>query len=870
MHLHVTFVFLALALFANSIAAQRHGLTEGMRNENNKIAASRNVKAGGDCNGIEFVSATDNQLVERAVVETTSDESLSSSNNNATETILENEAEHADAVLFPSFCVTIGAVVYLALTRVKWLTNTLPYTAVCFTIGASIGAATLRRSSSDNILHDSVQIWTSIDAEVLLLVFLPGLIFRDAYGLNVHLLRVSLLQNIIFAVPLVLAGTTLTALVGYYMLPYGWSFNLCMTFGSILSATDPVAVAALLNELGAPPRLKIHISGEALLNDGSAIVFFSIFVLRFLYELGIAGVGEDVGVARGVALFFQKSLGGVAVGLFFGLAMLLMLKLHNRRFSREDSVSEVAAVLGLAYVGYFTSDYVWMTSGVIATLTAGVTVKYLGQALVNDEKLMDDFWSLLEHLLNTVLFHFGAVLFFAVYPLTRRIGLGTSIQETIFQIHGGLRGAVGIALALSLDSEVSHLTEGGQVDPIYREQTRQVFALVGGIAFMTLVINAPTCKPLLRYTKLSESSQSRKKIIDSFRADFQRLAVQDMVGLLTQSRFRFVNFAVIKCHVPFLRNLTKSQLMDAIEYHRDTTPTKDYNAPELGGIIPFIDNDMQTQDVAATDVLRGDAPMHQDRPKRTREYTSTLRIMMPEEPKNVLECRLLFLSMLRYAYQAQIASGELADREFLALALEQSLDLSNDHVAKGEPLNDWAFVNLVDPSIVKIGRKWKLQSAVCACLDRVYPNAHMRWMHARTRLNIDRALSFMAAHQFAQEYFHEEFSGVDNELTEAGKMVIVESKMQCSKAETALKKEDPSVVERVVSHKFCSILLSSSIAHIKALVEQGLLKDDEAEHWVQEVEKDLSIVDACTEAHGLGENGKRPTEEAGDCDIPAD
>ena len=44
-----------------------------------------------------------------------------------------------------------------------------------------------------------------------------------------------------------------------------------MTFGAILSATDPVAVSALLNELGAPPRLKIHISGESLLNDGSAI-----------------------------------------------------------------------------------------------------------------------------------------------------------------------------------------------------------------------------------------------------------------------------------------------------------------------------------------------------------------------------------------------------------------------------------------------------------------------------------------------------------------------------------------------------------------------------------------------------------------------
>ena len=50
-----------------------------------------------------------------------------------------------------------------------------------------------------------------------------------------------------------------------------------MTFGAILSATDPVAVAVLLEAVGAPPRLKVHIAGEALLNDGAAIVFFDIF-----------------------------------------------------------------------------------------------------------------------------------------------------------------------------------------------------------------------------------------------------------------------------------------------------------------------------------------------------------------------------------------------------------------------------------------------------------------------------------------------------------------------------------------------------------------------------------------------------------------
>lgn len=113
--------------------------------------------------------------------------------------------------------------------------------------------------------------WEEINAEVLLLGFLPGLIFRDAYTSNVFLFQKAFWQCVIMAFPMVLAGTCLTALIGYYVLPYGWSWSFCMVFGSILSATDPVAVSALLNEVGAPPRLKMHISGESLLNDGSAI-----------------------------------------------------------------------------------------------------------------------------------------------------------------------------------------------------------------------------------------------------------------------------------------------------------------------------------------------------------------------------------------------------------------------------------------------------------------------------------------------------------------------------------------------------------------------------------------------------------------------
>jgi NhaP-type Na+/H+ or K+/H+ antiporter len=276
-----------------------------------------------------------------------------------------------------------------------------------FFIGTVMGIGAELLDDSEDQLNESIRLWIPIDSEVLLLVFLPGLIFKDSLGQNVHLFQKSIVQLLIFAFPLVLAGTVLTALIAYYIFPYGWSFNLAMTFGSILSATDPVAVAALLEEVGAPPRLKVHIAGESLLNDGAAIVFFSIFVARYLFELGIEGVGEDVDWGRGVAMFCQKAIGGVCIGIFFGLGLLTILFLLKRRFNREENVVEVTATIAIAYIGYYVADAVWATSGVIATVTLGLMIKFLGRAMFNDAKLLEDFWTLVEHLLNTILFTLG-------------------------------------------------------------------------------------------------------------------------------------------------------------------------------------------------------------------------------------------------------------------------------------------------------------------------------------------------------------------------------------------------------------------------------------------------------------------------------
>lgn len=90
------------------------------------------------------------------------------------------------ATLFPSFILSIGVVVFYVLSR---FAPSLPYTGIMFIIGTIMGVVTVARGDDtpSNDLKESLRTWMSIDGEVLLLTFLPGLIFRDAYSQNPHL-----------------------------------------------------------------------------------------------------------------------------------------------------------------------------------------------------------------------------------------------------------------------------------------------------------------------------------------------------------------------------------------------------------------------------------------------------------------------------------------------------------------------------------------------------------------------------------------------------------------------------------------------------------------------------------------------------------
>jgi len=503
-----------------------------------------------------------------------------------------------------------------------------------------------------------------------------------------------------------------------------------------------------------------------------------------------------------------------------------------------------------------------------------------------DSKLLEDFSSLFEYLLNTILFTLGGAvwgavvvageiegkwngkdwgylivlyiilhiirgfLFILVYPISSRIGIRTNPQETFFQVYGGLRGALGIALAIALDNEVGIIT-GGVVDTEASLHSTQVFVMIGGIALLTLVINGITAGPILRKLGLANSTETRKKIVLTFKVRLRAEAVEDMVMLLTQPRFRHTNFALIQRHVPFLQDLTRTQLLETESKHRSSC-NHDHTPPFLGNILPYLPKEDE-EEASDENILQDfneyniKAKMEERAQKRkiyrARTKSSGIRAMLQEEPLSTKELRLLFVSILKAQYDKQILRGELEHENLLAVALTESLDLAAAAIEKGNNLKDWRYlVKLHDP-ILSIEKKLKGNIKPFFCFRR--SRAQRSSVGMKTKIDnlfIERSMAFMSAHEAAQKLFLLEMQEADKSLGDASKIVIQESATQVKLAQDALKQFDPKVIEIVSSLKMCKIITYMAIHHVEKLVGSGLLKESEAEHFLEELEEHLDSI----------------------------
>ena len=216
---------------------------------------------------------------------------------------------------------------------------------------------------------ESINKWVNIEADLILYVFLPPLLFGEAMNLNWYQVKGGFAQSLTLAGPGVIVGAFVMGFIVKFIMPFGWSWNLSMVFGSILSATDPVAVVALLKDAGASSKLTILIIGESLMNDGTAMVYYcliltSLFlkmysklIFKVLFTLFYNMLHGDVYNFAGIVIFFLKmALGSPLLGMAFGILAVRWLRIVNRPLVGEDTTIQIAITLCCAYLSFYTSQ----------------------------------------------------------------------------------------------------------------------------------------------------------------------------------------------------------------------------------------------------------------------------------------------------------------------------------------------------------------------------------------------------------------------------------------------------------------------------------------------------------------------------------
>merc|ERR1719242_212889 len=251
----------------------------------------------------------------------------------------------------------------------------IPYTALLLCIGILMGLSEYRGTMPFS-LTDAVVAIKTMSPHLLLGIFIPPLIFESAFGAEYHVIRREFWQAVLLAFPGVVINVLLTTLFCLYVLQYHWSWWEALTFSSIVSATDPVAVVALLRDLGASKRLATLIEGESLLNDGSAYVCFVIFLRYLKTPDDLPSVGENIGE------FCELTFGGIFTGLVFGFCSMIWLRLVF-----DQSGIEIVITLVTAYLCFWVCEYAFVDigetemSGILGVVFCGLVISKYKSAI---------------------------------------------------------------------------------------------------------------------------------------------------------------------------------------------------------------------------------------------------------------------------------------------------------------------------------------------------------------------------------------------------------------------------------------------------------------------------------------------------------
>jgi len=390
-------------------------------------------------------------------------------------------------------------------------------------------------------LRSPVQV--SVSPNLILALLVPPLIFEAAFHLNFNDLRYNLAPILVLAVP----GVILTTLIVGGIVAWGTGLVLpiALVFGALVSATDPVSVVALFRTMGVPKRLQVLLEGESLFNDGTAIVVFDLVVTTAV--VGLA----DFNLLNSLIDFIRVAGGGLVVGVILGTIV-------SQLISRiDDYLIETTLTSVLAYGAYLIGEILGF-SGVLAVVAAGLVNGNIGPRGMSPTTriVVFNFWEYAAFLANsfiflliglqielTVLFENWELILWAILAVlvARAVGVyGLSqIEREIpgkwrhVLYWGGLRGAISLALALSLPDKLPQVSD-------------QIQVMAFGVVLFTLLVPGFSMKTLVHRLGLVERDEAQEEYerrharAVANRAAYEHLEQRHYQGLISEHTWKLV------------------------------------------------------------------------------------------------------------------------------------------------------------------------------------------------------------------------------------------------------------------------------------------------------------------------------------------
>lgn len=409
---------------------------------------------------------------------------------------------------------------------------------------------------------------TPVDIEisptVILALLIPPLIFEAAFHLKWDNLRDNLAPILVLAIP----GVILTTLIvgGIVSWGTGIALPIAMVFGALIAATDPVSVVALFRAMGVPRRLQVLLEGESLFNDGTAIVVFDLVVV-----IALSGIAS-FNLFYSVVDFIRVAGGGLIIGTLMGIFISQIIG------RIDDYLIETTLTTVLAFGSYLIAEIMGV-SGVLGVVAAGLVAGNIGPMGMSPTTriLLVNFWEYAAFVANSFVFlliglqielpelfaNWQLIVWAILAVLVARgigvYGLSYIEREIPFKwrhvlFWGGLRGAISLALALSLPA-------------ILPEYSREIQVMAFGVVLFSLLVQGLSMKPFVKQLKLTTRSEAQDEYerrharAVAGRAAYEHLDRRHRQGLLSDHTWTTIK-PILEKHNQQLANAVRAVMTE--------------------------------------------------------------------------------------------------------------------------------------------------------------------------------------------------------------------------------------------------------------------------------------------------------------------